>query len=367
MWVDNLLVGLLMKRAPHASAGLVVALVVGLGAGGAGTVATAAGSSPLVARSLSQPLILGMAPRGVQPTVPTSARLPGTRCRAFPADSWWHADVSKLPLHPNSADWLVGTGAHETDLHPDFGPAFGEQPVPYGIPITVVRGRKRGVRVAFEYGDESDNVRYPLSRKTKIEAGWSATGDRHAIVVVARTCRLYETWNTRRRGHQWTAGSGATWSLRRNDLRPSGWTSADAAGLPILPGLLRWDEIQRGTVDHAIRFTVPSTADSYVWPARHQAGGGDLSTVPPMGARFRLRASFPEVGFSPGALTVISAMKRHGLVVADNGGGWYFQGTSDESWPEELITELKGIPAGQFEAVDTSVLIVDRDSGAARP
>lgn len=304
--------------------------------------------------------------RDLQPTTPRSSRLPGTKCRVFPADNWWHADVSSLPVDPRSAAWLAASDADDTNLHPDFGPAFGDQPVPYGIPITIVRPRKPGTRVAFDYDDESDDVRYPLTRRTSIEGGWRADGDRHAIIVNARTCRLYETWNTRLTRRGWTAGSGATWSLRRNQLRPAGWTSADAAGLPILPGLLRWDEIQRGEVDHAIRFTVPYTADEFVWPARHRAGSGDAATVPPMGARFRMKAGFSTAGFSPAARVILNAMKRHGMVVADNGSGWFFQGTSDERWPEELISELKRIPAGAFEAVDTSGLMITPGSAAAR-
>lgn len=304
--------------------------------------------------------------RNLQATAPKSNRLPGTKCRVFPANSWWHADVSSLPADARSDSWLAATDAAETNLHPDFGPSFGEQPVPYGIPITVVRPRKPGARVAFEYGDESDHVRYPLTRHTAIEGGWNADGDRHAIVVDARTCRLYETWNTRLTRRGWTAGSGATWSLRNDSLRPAGWTSADAAGLPILPGLLRWDEIERGEVDHAIRFTVPKTAAGFAWPARHRAGSGNAASVPPMGARFRMKAGFSTAGFSPAARVILAAMKRHGMVVADNGSGWFFQGTSDARWPDELISELKTIPAAAFEAVDTSSLQIADNSARAR-
>ncbi len=308
-----------------------------------------------------------VAARNLQPSAPTSNPLPGTKCRVFPASNWWHADVSSMPIDPRSDAWLAASDAANTNLHPDFGPSFGEQPVPYGIPITVVRPKKPGVRVAFQYADESDRVRYPLTRRTAIEGGWNADGDRHAIVVNAKSCQLYETWNTRLTRRGWTAGSGATWSLRNNRLRPSGWTSADAAGLPILPGLLRWDEIQRGEVDHAIRFTVPDTSDAFVWPARHRAGSGDASAVPPMGARFRMKSTFPTAGFSTAAQVVLKAMKRHGMVVADNGSGWFFQGTSDERWPDELISEMKTIPAAAFEAVDTSSLKIADNSGRARP
>lgn len=294
----------------------------------------------------------------VQPTPATGSpgdgTLPGTDCPVFPRDNYWHARVDDLPIDARSAEWLRVMDRSAT-LHPDFGPSYGEQPVPYGIPVTVVDGGPR-VRVTFDYADESDRVRYPLSRTTRIEGGWNAEGDRHAIVVDARTCRLYETWNTRLRAGRWTAGSGAVWDLRSNRLRPDGWTSADAAGLPILPGLLRYDEVRAGHVDHAIRFTTPVTQRAYLWPARHQAGAIDDPRFPPMGARFRLDADFAVTSFSPQARVVLRAMQEYGLVLADNGSAWYFQGTADRRWPAALIEELKRIPASAFEAVDTSGL-----------
>jgi hypothetical protein len=296
----------------------------------------------------------------------TASTLPGTRCPVFPADSWWHADVSDLPVHPRSRDWLRTTSAATTDVHPDFGPSLGAQPVPYGIPVTVVGRDHPRVRVRFGYADESDRVRYPLGRDTRIEGGRRADGDRHAIVVDRDSCRLYETWDTHRGARGWRAGSGATWDLRSNALRPDGWTSADAAGLPILPGLLRWDEVAAGRVDHAIRMTVSTTVDDYVWPARHRAGATDDPAFPPMGARFRLRASFDDSGYSDRARVVLAAMRTHGLVVADNGADWYVQGTADRRWPLDLVDELKTIPAAAFEAVDTSSLMVDPDSMATR-
>ncbi|MEZ5117209.1 MAG: hypothetical protein R2737_13165 [Candidatus Nanopelagicales bacterium] len=292
--------------------------------------------------------------------------LPGTSCPVFPADSWWHADVSRLPVHPRSRDWLRTTRAATTSLHPDFGPSFGAQPVPYGIPVTVVGAGHPKVRVRFGYADESDRVRYPLGSDTAIEGGRDAGGDRHTIVVDRSTCRLYETWDTHRRASGWYAGSGATWDLRSNRLRPKGWTSADAAGLPILPGLLRWDEVAAGYVDHAIRFTVPVTRDAFVWPARHRAGATDDPAYPPMGARFRLRASYDISTYSARAQPVLRAMRTYGLVVADNGAGWYFQGTADDRWPLALIDELKGVPAAAFEAVDTRSLRVSANSMQVR-
>ncbi|MFA7266867.1 MAG: hypothetical protein WC054_11195 [Candidatus Nanopelagicales bacterium] len=349
----------------------VVALAAAPIAVSAATSAATQSAAPLKAAPAPAPLNPAQpesrAARALQPSAPASKRLPGTKCRAFPASNAWHADVSALPVHPRSAQWLASTEAASTDLHPDFGPSFGAQSVPYGIPITVVKSKKKPKqRVRFGYADESDNVRYPLNRKTKIEGGRNASGDRHAIVVHAKTCTLYETWNTRLTGSGWTAGSGAVWSLRSNKLRPAGWTSADAAGLPILPGLLRWDEVTSGKVDHAIRFTIGSSHNSYLWPARHRAGPTNDPGVPPMGARFRLKSSFDISGYSAHARVILRAMQRHGMVVADNGSDWYFQGTADTRWPNSLISELKRIPASGFEAVDVAPLQISPNSGKAR-
>jgi hypothetical protein len=288
----------------------------------------------------------------------------GTSCSAFPEDNYWHADVRGLPVHPRSRQWLshMSTGR---DLHPDFGPSYGQGPN-YGIPVTVVDHDHPRVRVRFGYADESDRVRYPLGRDTRIEGGRRSSGDRHAIVVDKGACRLYETFATRQRNGHWLAGSGAVWSLRRNDLRPAGWTSADAAGLPILPGLLRWNEVKAGEVDHAIRFTTDLTSRWHLWPARHDAGSRDSHAYPPMGARFRMKPGFHPRGFTPGAKAVVRAMKTYGLVLADNGSPWYFQGEQNRHWPSRLVEDLKQIPASAFVAVDTSGLKVSSDSAATR-
>jgi hypothetical protein len=285
----------------------------------------------------------------------------GTTCSEFPQDNYWHADVSGLPVDARSRTWLshMSTG---NDLHPDFGPSYGDGP-DYGIPITVVGGGHPKVRVSFDYADESDRVRYPFGADTRIEGGRGSDGDKHAIVVDKSTCTLYETWNTRIVDGRWKAGSGAVWSLKSNKLRPDGWTSADAAGLPILPGLLRWNEVRDDRIDHAIRFTTDVTSRHYVWPARHQAGSQDGWAYPPMGARFRLKAGFSSAGMSPEARTVVAAMKKYGMVLADNGSPWYFQGEQNKNWPDRLIEDLKTIPASQFVAVDTSGLQVSPDSG----
>jgi hypothetical protein len=284
----------------------------------------------------------------------TAAVIPiaGTTCRAFPADNYWNADIRSLPVHPRSAVWLSNMST-DRDLHPDFGPSYGDGPN-YGIPITVVGRYHRKVRVRFDYSDESDHVRYPFGKDTRIEGGRNSAGDKHAIVVRKYRCRLFETWNTRVRNGHWRAGSGATWSLGSNRLRPDGWTSADAAGLPILPGLLRWNEVKAGRVNHAIRFTTDITSRHHLWPARHDAGSTNSWDFPPMGARFRMKASFSAASFSPRARVVITAMKNYGLVLADNGSPWFFTGERNANWPPALIEELKRIPASAFQAVDTS-------------
>lgn len=293
--------------------------------------------------------------------------MPGTHCPTFPADSWFHADVSKLPIHARSAQWMSHMSP-SFKLHPDFGPSFGAQPAPYGIPITVVPDTHAKVLVRFQIADESDHVRYPLGADTKVEGGQYKSGDRHTVIVDRDTCRLYETWATHPQNGLWYAGSGATWDLNSDALRTNGWTSADAAGLPILPLLLRYDEVAAGAVDHAVRFTTDVTDERFVWPARHQAGSINNRAYPPMGARFRLKASYR---ISPllraDTRVVLAAMKKYGLVLADNGSPWYFQGTADNRWPNEMLDQLKNVPASAFEAVDTSSLMISPNSMKVKP
>ena len=295
----------------------------------------------------------------------SSRYLPGTTCRAFPADNYWHAPVNTLPVNARSKAWLSHMSTTRK-LHPDFGPSYGAQPVPYGIPVTYVSGTHAKVSVTFDYASESDRVGYPLGSDTKVEGGQWTSGDRHTVVVDKTNCRVYETWATRKSGSRWLAGSGATWSLGSDALRHAGWTSADAAGLPILPGLLRYDEVAAGSVDHAIRFTTNVTDRYYIWPARHHAGSVSDHNYPPMGARFRLKASYPLTGLRADTKVVVRAMQTYGLVLADNGSPWYFQGTSDTRWQSAMLDQLKAIPASAFEAVDTSKLMVSSSSGQAR-
>jgi hypothetical protein len=292
--------------------------------------------------------------------------VPGTSCPRFPADSVWHADVSKLPVNKHSKAWIANMGGTGRRLHPDFGPSYGEQPVPYGIPVTVVKAGHAKVKVGFDYAAESDKGPYPFGKDTKVEGGRNSGGDMHAIVVDAATCTVYETWDTQVAGTRWTAGSGAIWSLTSDKLRPAGWTSADAAGLPILPGLLSYDEVKSGKVDHAIRFTTNVTDTTYLWPARHQAGSVRSAAFPPMGARFRLSTHYNPARLLPQTRVVLRAMQHYGLILADNGSPWYFQGTADNRWPAAVLDQLKAIPAGAFVAVDESSLQASKNSGAVR-
>lgn len=289
-----------------------------------------------------------------------AAPVPGTSCSVLPADNVWNADISGLPVHARSDAWLASMSAATHNLHPDFG-AF-----PYGLPFIVVDNSQALAEISFDYADESDPGPYPFDGSTPIEGGAGSGGDQHALMINRDTCVLYELYAANWNGGNPTAGSGAIFDLRSNALRPDTWTSADAAGLPIFPGLVRFDEVQAGAINHAIRVTASRTDRSYLWPARHQAGAADDSNLPPMGARFRLKAGYDVTGFSAEAQVVLVALKRYGFLLADNGSNWFFQGVQDARWSDDLLDELKSVPASQFEAVDESSLIIDANSGAAR-
>ncbi len=299
-------------------------------------------------------LVIGPVALVSAPADGATRHLPHTNCPVFPANNFWHADVSKLPVNARSDQWLSHMSPG-TRLHPDFGPSYGDGPVDYGIPITVVGGKHNKVHVQFSYASESDTRHYPLGGDTKIEGGRSSDGDRHAIVVNKKSCRLYETFATRQTSDgKWHAGSGASWKLTKNKLRPQGWTSADAAGLPILPGLLRFGEVRKGNVDHAIRFTTDVTDRRHVWPARHDAGSVSNQAYPPMGARFRLKAGYSLAALRPDTQAVLRAMKTYGLMLADNGSAWYITGVPDTRWNDSDLHLINGITGADFEAVDTS-------------
>lgn len=302
-------------------------------------------------------------PRPQVRTVRSATILPGTKCPAFPADNVWNTSIATLKVNANSTTWLKAMNTSGTSLHPDFGPSGG---IPYGIPWQIVAPNQALVPVKFQYASESDRGPYPFSASTPIEGGSNAPGDRHAIMVNPQSCTLYELYHAYyHSGGKSTAGSGAIWKLGLDGLRPAGWTSADAAGLPILPGLVNYDEAASGTINHAIRFTTGCTYTAYIWPARHQAGQSNTK-CPPMGARFRLNASYKPTSLCDKmCLAVVNAMKNYGLILADNGSDWYFQGTADKRWTYAEVGELKQIPASQFVAVDESCLMVNNGSGQA--
>ena len=309
------------------------------------------GRSSGVVGSLAGLVLVGAA---LTPSVAGAGSVPGSGCRVFPASNIWNTRVDALPVHEMSDTWLRSAHADSTDLHPDFGPPR------YGLPFDVVGRHHARVHIGFAYADESDPGPYPFDARTPIEGG----SDRHALIVQRGTCRLYELFAAAWNDGDPQAGSGAIFDLDSNRLRPETWTSADAAGLPILAGLVRWDEVASGSIRHAIRFTLSCTTDAYVWPARHEAGVDDPD-CPPMGARFRLGSDFDLEGFSPRARTILRAMQRYGLMLADNGSDWYFQGTRDGHWRNQLLDQLKTVPASAFEAVDVSACMVDVDSGEA--
>jgi hypothetical protein len=266
-------------------------------------------------------------------------------CPVFPASNAWNRDVSRAPVDPRSDAYVRSMGAG--NLHPDFASRR------YGIPITVVGRGQRRVPIRFtDYADESDPGPYPVPRGARVEGG----SDRHVVVVQRGSCRLYELFGARRTARGWSAASGATWDLRSNRRRPAGWTSADAAGLPILPGLARADEARAGAISHALRVTVPRSQRAYVAPARHFASSDRDRDLPPMGLRLRLKASYDLRPFRGQALVILRALKRYGMIVADNGSGWFITGAPDPRWDDEQLEQLKRVPGRAFEAVRSGPL-----------
>jgi hypothetical protein len=272
-------------------------------------------------------------------------------CPVFPKSNPWNQRVDSLSVAANSDEIVRSIGANGS-VHADFGSGLWEG-APIGIPITVVGKRQKKTRVSFEYADESDRGPYPIPRNVKIEGGRSSTGDRHAIIVDRSSCRLYELYSLYPKSGGWKAGSGAIWSLRSNKLRPAGWTSADAAGLPIFPGLARYDEVKRGVIDHALRFTVQRTRRAYVFPARHYASDSNDASLPPMGLRLRLKASFDVSGYPRQARIVLVALKRYGMIVADNGSSWYITGAPDSRWSNDQLHTLGQVKGSDFEVVQS--------------
>jgi hypothetical protein len=290
----------------------------------------------------------GTAPGGGQPPsndpgLGTNVGLNGWR--PFPDDNPWNTPVDGSPLDPNSARIIASIGVNGP-LHPDFG----TEPT-YGIPYVVVAGTTARVPVSFAYADESDPGPYPIPPDAPIEGGSGSSGDRHVLVIDRDHRMLYELFDAHPGPSGWTAGSGAVFDLQSNALRPAGWTSADAAGLPIFPGLVRYDEVAAGQIRHAIRFTVRRSRRAYVHPARHWASSSTNDSLPPMGMRVRLKASFDASSYPPQAQVILRAMKTYGMIVADNGSDWFFSGTSDPRWDDGQLNTLKQLHGSDFEVV----------------
>jgi hypothetical protein len=278
-------------------------------------------------------------------------------CRIFPADNSINRDISHAPLDPNSARYIasIGAGGH---LHADFGSNLS-----YGIPYTTVGAAQPKVPIKFTaYGDQSDRGPYPIPPNAPVEGDLSPTdsaesGDRHVLVLQRSSCKLYELYDAHRVSAGWEAGSGAVFNLRSNALRPNGWTSADAAGLPILPLLARYDDVRAGRITHALRMTVARTQQGFIHPATHAASNSSDPTLPPMGLRLRLKASFNTAPYHGEALVVLKALKRYGLIVADNGSSWYITGAPDRRWNDNDLDQLKTVPGAAFEAVRSGPIL----------
>jgi hypothetical protein len=279
-------------------------------------------------------------------------RVPGApKCPIFPATNAWNERVDTLPVAANSAQLIQSIGL-STGLHPDFGSGlYDGQPI--GIPYDVVSKQTKRFRVKFGYADESDKGPYPIPSPVHIEGGRASTGDRHALLLDKDACKLYELYALYPKGSGWTAGSGAIFNLRSNALRPAGWTSADAAGLPIFPGLARYDEVARGVIDHALRFTAARTRRAYVYPARHYASSSDDPALPPMGLRVRLKASVDISGFPKQARVVLQARTTYGMILADNGSNWYISGAPNPHWSNDDLHSLGRVTGSTFEVVET--------------
>jgi len=286
-------------------------------------------------------------------------------CPVLPSDNIWNTPVDQLSVSSNSANWVTTIGSTKT-LHPDFGSGLYNG-APMGIPFVTVPGTQTKYPTTFTYADESDPGPYAIPLNAPIEGSSQSTGDRHTIAIDTDNCILYELYAAYPQSASWSAGSGAIFNLLSDALRPSGWTSTDAAGLPIFPGLVRYDEIAAGTIRHAIRFTVPQTQAAFVWPARHYASTLTGSQYPPMGARFRLRADFDITGYSATNQIILTALKKYGMMVADNGSSWYISGATDSRWNNDDLHNLGQIQGSDFEAVDASSLMVNPNSGQAAP
>jgi hypothetical protein len=291
-------------------------------------------------------LVVALAASAAVPKTPVIAG-----CPIFPASSPWNQRVDTLPVAANSAQLIASIGL-DNPVHADFGSGLYDGQL-IGIPYVVLHGKKlTKSRVAFDYADESDKGPYPIPRNVPIEGDpHPSDGDRHALIVDRDTCKLYELFALHHTSSGWAAGSGAIWNLRSNKLRPAGWTSADAAGLPILPGLARWADAATGSINHALRFTADRTRKAYVYPARHYASSSTDPSLPPMGLRVRLKASFDISKFPPQARVVLTALKRYGMILADNGSPWFISGAPSAHWSNDQLHTLGQVTGADFEVV----------------
>lgn len=364
------------RRAKASAAALIWAIVLvsaACSSSGSGAPQQVARASALATTRQATPTIASASPtpasHAPSPTPATSQARPAEAglgaCPIAPADSIWRTRVDRLPVSSRSAAYVssIGSAAH---AHADFGSGTWDGG-PIGIPITVIPQGTATVRIGFDYADESDKGPYAIPADALIEGGPQADGDRHVIALDTSTCSDYELYDAHRNADgSWHGGSGAIFNLRSNALRPAGWTSADAAGLPILPGLARFDEAATGTIDHALRITVPRTQGAFRWPARHQASTNTNADLPPMGLRLRLKPGVDISGLPPQARAVAQALKTYGAIIADNGSAWYISGAPDDRWDNDQLAGLSVLTGADFEAVDVSGLEISADSGAAR-
>ena len=273
------------------------------------------------------------------------------RCQVFPKNNAWNTNISKYPVRSDSARLVksISSTGGKTLLHPDFG-GGGK----YGIPFIVVSPKQKLEPIHYTaYGSESSKGPFPIPPHAPVEGGTGASGDRHVLVVQEGTCHLFELYDAHWRGTRWDAGSGVNWNLKSNKRRPLGWTSADAAGLPILPGLARYGEVHAGAINHALRFTVAATQKGYIFPATHYASSSGNKALPAMGLRLRLKAGYSLARFHGQSLVILKALKAYGMIVADNGSSWYITGASSPKWNDEDLNQLKTVPGSAFEAVNT--------------
>lgn len=285
-------------------------------------------------------------------------------CPVLPADNIWNTPIDQLPVSPNSSTYVNTIGA-TAGVHADFGSGSWDGEL-IGMPVTIVPGTQTKYPVSFTYASESDPGPYAVPLNAPVQGSPTSTGDRHVITIDVDNCILYELYAAYPQAASWQAGSGAIYNLSSNNLRVASWTSADAAGLPMFPGLVRYDEVLAGEIRHAVEFTVPQTQKAYVWPARHQASPLTGAQYPPMGVRFRLRADFDISSFSPTNQIILRALKKYGMMIIDNGAPWFISGVHDERWNNNELHDLGRIHGSDFEVVDVSGLMISPDSGQAQ-